>query len=109
MKVRSGFVSNSSSSSFVIIAKPGKIDKLIDKEDDVTQTVARSFLDSKNAERIKLDGNEYDLYQFSFSTEEFGCDMNLADEDYEVAYDKWNDFEAKLTKQKDIIVKSQYS
>lgn len=104
MKIRSGFVSNSSSSSFVCITKPGKVKEMLKNEDEITQKVVSSYLNSKNCEKITLDGNKYEMWQFELSTEEFGYDCGLEDDEYETAYDKWNDFTQKLSKEKNVVV-----
>jgi hypothetical protein len=104
MKIRSGFVSNSSSSSFVCIAKPGVIAKVLQDEDDVTKKVALSILNPKRADKITLDGNTYEMWQEIISTEEFGCDCDLNEDEYEIAYDKWIHFTNKLSKTKNVVV-----
>lgn len=108
MKIRSGFVSNSSSSSFVCIAKPGVIKEALKGEDEVTKKVVKSYLDSSRADKITLDGNTYELYQMTISTEEFGCDCDLDEEEYEQAYEKWGDFTAKLAKLPNVVVRDEY-
>lgn len=107
MKIRSGFVSNSSSSSFVCIAKPGVIQEALKNEDEVTQKVVKSYLNPRNAYKITLDGNKYELYQMTISTEEFGCDCDLDEDDYEQAYEKWGDFTAKLAKLPNVVVRDE--
>lgn len=104
MKIRSGFVSNSSSSSFVCIAKPGKVAEMLKDEDEITQKVVKGYLDSRDAEKITLDGNKYEMWSFELSTEEFGYDCDLDEDEAEQAYDKWNDFIAKLGKEKNVVV-----
>jgi len=108
MKIRSGFVSNSSSSSFVCIAKPGVIQKALKGEDKLTQKVVKGYLNPNNASEIVLDGNKYELYQMTISTEDFGCDCDLDEEEYEVAYEKWGDFTAKLAKLPNVVVRDEY-
>lgn len=107
MKIRQGFVSNSSSSSFVCIAKPGVIKELLKKEDEITQKIANSYLDPKYAEKIELDGNKYEMYQTVIYTEEFGCDCDLTEDECEEAYDKWNDFVDKLSQTKNVVVREE--
>ena len=104
MKIRSGFVSNSSSSSFVCIAKPGVVKTLLKGEDDITKKVVQSLLNPKDARKITLDGNTYEMWHMTISTEEFACDCNLNDDELEQAYDKWNDFTAKLAKTPNVVV-----
>lgn len=106
MKTRNGFVSNSSSSSFVVIAKPNVIEKMLKKEDEITQKVCDEYLGKHNSEPITLDDKEYELYQFIVATEEFGCDCDLDEDEYDQAYDKWSDFINKLEKTKNVIVRS---
>lgn len=105
MKIRSGFVSNSSSSSFICIAKPGIIQKTLNGEDEVTKKVVKGYLDFNRADKITLDGNTYELYQMTISTEEFGCDCDLDEDEYEQAYEKWVNFTAKLSKLPNVIVR----
>ncbi len=107
MKIRSGFVSNSSSSSFVCIAKPGVIQEALKGEDKVTQKVVKSYLNPSNANKITLDGNKYELYQMTISTEEFGCDCDLDEDDYEKAYDKWCEFTQKLSETPNVVVREE--
>ena len=100
MKIRSGFVSNSSSSSFIIIANPGKVKELLKQESKGLQSAAKNYLN--RPENITLDGNKYELHQFVMCTEDFGCDC---EEDSETVYDKWNDFTTKLGNNKDIVIR----
>ena len=109
MKIRSGFVSNSSSSSFVCIAKPGVIQKALKDEDKLTQKVVKGYLNPNNASEIVLDGNKYELYQTTISTDDFACDCDLdSEEDYEKAYDAWSDFTAKLAQIPNVVVRDEY-
>ena len=109
MKIRSGFVSNRSSSRFICIAKPGVVQKALEKEDEVTKKVVAGYLNSKNADKITLDGNTYELYQMTISTEEFGCDCDLDDDEYEHADDIWNEFTAMLAKTPYVVIRDEYS
>ena len=104
MKIRNGFVSNSSSSSFVCIAKPGVIKKLLKNEDEITQKVVNTYLNQEYAKKIKLDTNEYELYQLVIDTEEFGSYCDLDTEQREEALDKWDKFTNKLSKMKSVVV-----
>ncbi len=108
MKIRTGFVSNSSSSSFVCIAKPGVIKKLLKDEDDTTKKVGSHYFNPNRANKITLDGNTYEMWQMTISTEEFGCDCDLGEDESETAYDKWNDFTAKLAKTPNVVVNFGY-
>ena len=108
MKIRSGFVSNSSSSSFVCITKPGVIKELLKGEDDTTKKVVLSYLNPQRAEKITLDGNTYEMWQMTISTEDFGCDCDLGEDEYnEEAYDKWTDFIDKLAKTPNVVVRDE--
>lgn len=102
MKVRQGFVSNSSSSSFVVIAKPGVIKEMLKKEDKITKKVCGEYFHGSDI--IELDGNKYELFQFTVSTDDIGCDCGLGD-DYEKAYDKWLEFTDKLGKTEGVIIR----
>jgi len=110
MKIRNGFVSNSSSSSFVCIAKPGVIETALKEEDEITKKVVNEYLNPKKADKIILDGNVYELYHMTISTEEFDCGCNLDDldeDDYEIAYEKWCDFTNKLSKLPNVVVRDE--
>lgn len=107
MKIRNGFVSNSSSSSFVCIAKPGVINKLLKGEDNVTKKVVNHYLNSLRADKITLDGNTYEMWQMTISTEEFGCDCDLKDDEYEQAWDKWMEFTEKLSETPNVVVRDE--
>ena len=107
MKIRNGFVSNSSSSSFVCIVKPGVIKTALKGEDELTIKVVNEYLKPDFSVKITLDGNKYELYSLTLSTEEFGCGCDLTDEESEEAYDKWNDFTEKLSKLPNVVVREE--
>ena len=76
MKTRSGFVSNSSSSSFVIITTPEKWDEANKKfakkhGDDVGEIVKSEFGRGKKANVL---GQDALIFSGVISTEEFGSD-----------------------------------
>ena len=109
MKIRNGFVSNSSSSSFVVIATEDTISKAKNKLSKfgkaVVDEVAREFND------VTLDGRTYKMSQGSYSTEEFASDacsefareegMDDDDEGYwdlgEKAMQEWQKFQENVT------------
>lgn len=97
MKLRNGFVSNSSSSSFICIAKLNTIENLINEEKDkITKKIVSRYLNSTNCQRFILDNNRYEIWNLIISSEDLGLDCSLTDKQLEVAYNKWIDFTDKL-------------
>lgn len=103
MKIRSGFVSNSSTSSFLIITTKEKVDKLLFGSDDTTRKLVESII--KN---IKAFGQELVLLHWSEgnrNTLDYDWENIKFDEEYEFdeLIDKFNDFVNRIGKGEDVI------
>jgi hypothetical protein len=107
MKTRNGFVSNSSSSSFVCIAKPGIIQNILKSEDKFTEKIVKYYLNPTSSKKIILDGNTYEMWIHRIYTEDFGCECDLKESEYEFAYEKWQKFISKLQNLPDVVVKDE--
>lgn len=107
MQTRHGFVSNSSSSSFVVIAKSGTIPKMLKKEDELTQKIISFYLNPNCKTNIVLDEKKYELYTFLYEWGEFinPGDYGLTDDDVFLIEDKGNAFLDKLKITKNITIK----
>lgn len=70
MKIRSGFVSNSSSSSFVLIAEKQDIDTILKEGHEVIRHLIR------NGEKVKAFGKELELFSGYESTEDGGYELD---------------------------------
>lgn len=116
MKIRQGFVSNSSSSSFLLIGTQKAIDDAMEKLDDFGREVLNcTYL--RGGSEIILDGKPYRCYFGEISDDDFAYDAiheemerRLDDPDgdkyeyYDEAREKCNQF-TKEFKQKGGIVK----
>ena len=114
MKIRNGFVSNSSSSSFVVIAPKEDVDIVLKSMKEYEQAVINfvktetNFLNTKINIFSGMTGN-YDSweYGFDFDVEEWTEKEGLDPDDFNT-YDVWEKFQEALEKQtKNIIVQEQ--
>jgi len=109
MKTRQGFVSNSSSSSFVVVAKKEDFDKILNESDKYTRQVINelgfSTHEFAGTEVIALAGMNGNESSFEYMTIDLDDDVqdeyDIHDEGYEGLY---YEFESKL-KQLGAIVK----
>jgi hypothetical protein len=98
MKIRSGFISNSSSSSFIIIAPGDIINTATKSMSKFGQAVVDDVIGE--LEEITLDGKTYTLAHSHYSTEEFAdraC-SEFQDKECEEALNEWKKFQTAVTK-----------
>lgn len=118
MKTRNGFVSNSSSTSFVIIATQ----KIVDKSKKTLSELGKLVIDSETKfEPIVLDGKSYIMAMGVNSSEEFAYSaienymeikgMGEGDESYELsdeAQEQWEKFTDEIEKNGGIFKEEGY-
>ena len=107
MKVRQGFVSNSSSSSFVVVTTKAEWDKTVAKLSKLGQLVVEHELTKPTP--VKFLGKNLIAIVQTISTEEFGCNLpdgSVPDGEYEKPYEEFQKFEELLRNNKDVLVLS---
>lgn len=75
MKIRTGFVSNSSSSSFIVISNSGKYERLAFPLEDGVLVVGENGTTEFGWDNIKYP-SVYDRINFSFIQSDYGKDFN---------------------------------
>ena len=75
MKIRQGFVSNSSTSSFVIMCSKKIYELALEKCSEFGRAVIKHELPLRNEYKYELDGNEYYMWHGEKSSEEWGYDI----------------------------------
>ena len=79
MKIRQGFISNSSSTSFVLITTREAIDEEFGKIKDANlKKIIRSEL--RPPKQVSLFGEKVLIYLDRISSEDFGCDCDIEDD-----------------------------
>ena len=92
MKIRTGFVSNSSSSSFVIVASQQTIDKAMATLDDKGKELIQQYVIQRSDKTI-INGGEVFVSHGEIQSEEFGCEIYDFDGgDYEKPQEDWDKF-----------------
>lgn len=106
MKLRKSFVSNSSSSSYVIIAPPDLLDTFMDEFDDITRSIVAAFIDVDGMKNIVLDKKKYEVFQCTAERGEFiePSLFELGMDDIPMIEEKWLTFFDKLGKQKNVAI-----
>lgn len=97
MKTRQGFVSNSSTSSFVVICTEEVYKKALANRTEYGKQLIENQLGLRDGEKITLGDNQYLLWHGELSTEEFGCDVDLPEgvdeyDAYDLASEQWDEF-----------------
>jgi len=91
MKSRSGFVSNSSTSSFIILIKKDAYDTAYDKSDEFTQKVLDVVFGEKSDScgsvfGVPCEQTEYSEGNWDTFYEDFGPDVEVGEEDIPEKY-----------------------
>jgi hypothetical protein len=112
MKVRLGYVSNSSSSSYVIITTKETLDKVLSKLTEFEAGAAKAIF---NFEKQKVFGEDKMVSIEHVCTEDIGHDWDFlpegvepGDSEWEKAYEGINKFYNLISKEKDTFAKNIY-
>lgn len=87
MKIRNGFVSNSSSSSFVVLTTKENIKEALDKlPKKIKKFMKDTFICSPT--HVEVDGKKYLLYSGTYYTDDWSSELNIEEctcgaEDYD--------------------------
>lgn len=104
MKIRSGFVSNSSSSSFVVVAPKKVVDKVLSEMDGYEQAVINFVKQNKTFVGIPVSvlscmtGN-LDSWEYGFDSKKEAKKAGIDPDETPSTYDVWDDFIEKLGKE----------
>jgi hypothetical protein len=105
MKIRNGFVSNSSTSSFVVVTTKKAWDDSVAKLSELGKLVVKHEIGKPKA--VHFLGKDLIALSTTISTEEFGCNIPNASEldpDGDQAYEEFGKFSAILRANKDALV-----